>query len=83
MTLTPSQQEKLTIAIQGTLSVLIISISAVNTVRTQTAFFKKLVRKDARALSRVQIKEYKLRKKLMQQNYRNRIQKAKSKRRKS
>ena len=74
MTLTPSQQEKLTIAIQGTLSLLIIGMSTINTVRTQTAYFKKLVHKDAKALSRAQIKEYKLR---------NRIQKAKAKRKKA
>ena len=83
MTLTPSQQEKLTIAIQGTLSLLIIGMSTINTVRTQTAYFKKLVHKDAKALSRAQIKEYKLKKKLMQQNYRNRIQKAKAKSKKA
>lgn len=77
MTLTPSQQEKLTIAIQGTLSVLIIGMSAVNTVRVQTAYFKKMSRKDAKALSKIQKKEYKLKKKLMQQTYRNRIRKAK------
>lgn len=83
MTLTPSQQEKLTLAIQGTLSFLIIGITTINTVRTQTAQFKKMVKKDARALSSVQRSEYKLKKKLMQQNYRHKISRAKAKRKKA
>lgn len=79
MTLTPSQQEKLTLAIQGTLSVLVIGMSVINTARTQSALLKKLSAKDARQLSKVQRSEYKLKKKLIQQNYRTKIRRAKMK----
>ena len=70
MNLTQDQQEKLTLAIQAAIGVLVIGLSVRNTARIQTAEMKKLARKDTKQQARMQKNEYAMKNKLLKQKYR-------------
>lgn len=77
MNLSRNQQEKLTLAIQAAIGVLVIGLSVRNSAKVQTAEMKKLARKDAKQLARLQKNEYHMKNRLMKQKYRTKLQRAK------
>lgn len=77
MKLTQNQQEKLTLAIQGFLGVIIIGMTAMNTAKAESVHAKKLSKKNAREIGKLQKQEYKLKARLMKQQYAGKIAQAK------
>lgn len=77
MKLTQQQCEKITLAIQAALGVLIIGLSIKDSARVQTAQMKKMAQKDAKQQNKLQKSEYRLKQKLMKQRYRSKIRQAK------
>ncbi|MDO4343626.1 MAG: hypothetical protein Q4C50_02365 [Eubacteriales bacterium] len=75
MNLSKQQQEKLTLAIQAVLGVVIIGLSARSTIRLQTSQTKRQAKKEAREISKLRRSEYRLKNKLMKQRYRSKLQK--------
>lgn len=60
MKLSEKSQEKVTLGIQAVLAVVVISLSVINSAKVESAAMKKAAKKNARALSKLQAKEYKL-----------------------
>ena len=83
MNLTQDQQEKLTLAIQAAIGVLVIGLSVRNTARIQTAEMKKLARKDTKQQARMQKNEYAMKNKLLKQKYRAKLRRARNSGRRS
>lgn len=77
MKLSQEQQEKLTLAIQAALGVLVIGLSVRNTAKAQTSQAKKFARKNARQAAKLNRTEYRLRTKLLKQKYRTKLRQAK------
>lgn len=82
MKLTPTQQEKITSAIQAVLGVVIIGLSVRESAKLQTAQAEKLAKQDARRQNKLQNMKFKQDKKLLQQKYQTKIKKAKLRRKK-
>lgn len=83
MNLTQDQQEKLTLAIQAAIGVLVIGLSVRNTARIQTAEMKKLARKDTKQQARMQKNEYAMKNKLLKQKYRAKLRRTRNSGRRS
>lgn len=77
MKFTQEQLEKLTLAIQAALGILIIGLSVRSSVKTQSAHAKKLAKKNARQEAKLNKAEYKMKTRLMKQKYRTKLQQAK------
>ncbi len=77
MNLNQEQQEKLTLAIQAAVGVLVIGLSIRNSARIQTSEMKRLAKKDAKQQARLQKNEYSMKNKLMKQKYRAKLRRAK------
>lgn len=81
MKLSKEAQEKLTLGIQASLTIVIIGLSVINSARVESAAMKKAAKKEAKALAKLQTKEYKLQTKLMKEKYKGKIKAAKIARR--
>lgn len=77
MNLNQEQQEKLTLAIQAAIGVLVIGLSVRNSAQIQTAEMKKLAKKDVKHQARLQKNEYAMKNKLLKQKYQAKLQRAK------
>ncbi|EET58150.1 hypothetical protein BRYFOR_09899 [Marvinbryantia formatexigens DSM 14469] len=67
--LNQEQREKLTLAIQAAVGILVIGLSIRNSARIQTAEMKKLAKKDAAQQARLQKNEYAMKQKLQKNEY--------------
>lgn len=79
MNLSKENEEKVVLAIQAVLGIVIIILSVMNSAKTQSAQLKKVLDKDARNLGKLHKKEYLLQKKLTTKKYKAKIKKLKAK----
>ena len=78
MKLSQNQQEKITLAIQAVLGVLVIGLSVRNSVKVQTAQMKKLAKQDAKQIKKINKTESKMKNKLLKQQYKAKLRRAKA-----
>ncbi len=81
MNLSKEQEEKLVLILQGFLGVLIFALSIRNSASVRTKEMKKAMAKNARQEGRLAKREYRWKRKLMNQKYRRKL--AENKRRPS
>lgn len=79
MELTQKQREQLTLAIQGTLGIAIIALSVKNAAKTESAQARKLSRKNAKAIGKLQKQEYKMKTRLLKRKYSDKLARLKQK----